>query len=791
MPFGGPRLPRGERGVILGPGVVAVEYVFLGLAGLGFLISVVGGIWLLVEAFRESVGWGIGCLLCGLIQLAFLIQHWRVAKRPFLVQLAGTFLCFLAGAGIGWAEGLGGSDPFDPGATPPPAFASSLGPGTDLPGRVVRHEVRLGGSQSGFYDPPGHGGRLWVYLPPGFETAPRGSLPCVLIAPAGTSGLTGIRLGEGDEPEHTPYAEAGYVVVAYELDGPLANSDPTDAEARRAYLAYGAAQAGLVNGRIALEWVLATLPAVSPRAIYTAGHSSAGGQALLLAAHEPRLAGCVAYAPVTDLAAEHGEWAIGETWVFPRLKSFLRRASPTTHLDRLRCPVFLFHSLEDDRVQASLTRAFAGKLEAQGTETTYREVAEGDHYQSMIAEGVPAGIAWLEAHVAALGGVRPAPLPAQGGASGEPVIRMNRPPVEGVDWDDPQVILRMVGAESTRREALGQWQRRGLDRAEGARLAMLKALGPAAEEPQLVRLLLRSVGEHPPGAREALGCLPLAPEELRRALLTRLVRYPDPELPAAELVAAVEELPDTSDRLIDELLVRSDRPREGVAARLVAARGGEWARSDEARALLERLPPAELLSLAREPEEGTRLLAIRQLVARGAEVALPPLAALLRDPSPAVRQEAAGGLGELSDPQAVVPLLGALGEEQDEPTRVRMRRALANLPAQAVSEVLERLLSDPAPAQRLVAVSGLLAYASPASVRQLGKALEDGERSVRMAALEGLSQLRTSRVQGVPESVRQLTTAIGRLAASSDADEKRLARHLYYQLTGRLPEGKR
>ena len=58
----------------------------------------------------------------------------------------------------------------------------------------------------------------YLYLPPG-KHAPK-SLPCVLIAPAGSTCWRAWTLGDGDSPEHMPYVKAGYAVLAYELDGP-------------------------------------------------------------------------------------------------------------------------------------------------------------------------------------------------------------------------------------------------------------------------------------------------------------------------------------------------------------------------------------------------------------------------------------------------------------------------------------------------------------------------------------------------------------------------------------------
>ncbi|MGJ8653666.1 MAG: hypothetical protein ACSHX8_10370 [Opitutaceae bacterium] len=69
----------------------------LGLILLVVAVSlfVVGGIWFLVESFRESILWGLGCLFISPVQLVFLILHWDVAKKPFGLQLLGGALMFV------------------------------------------------------------------------------------------------------------------------------------------------------------------------------------------------------------------------------------------------------------------------------------------------------------------------------------------------------------------------------------------------------------------------------------------------------------------------------------------------------------------------------------------------------------------------------------------------------------------------------------------------------------------------------------------------------------------------
>lgn len=62
---------------------------------LGLIVGSVGGIWLLIEAFKTSVWWGLGCLLIQFVSLIFIIMHFDVAKKPFFISLAGTAIAIL------------------------------------------------------------------------------------------------------------------------------------------------------------------------------------------------------------------------------------------------------------------------------------------------------------------------------------------------------------------------------------------------------------------------------------------------------------------------------------------------------------------------------------------------------------------------------------------------------------------------------------------------------------------------------------------------------------------------
>ena len=71
---------------------------------LGALLLAAGSIafiWLAVVAFRQGVGWGLAVLFLPLANVIFAIKHWHEAKRPFLANLALSFL------GVGCMVGAG------------------------------------------------------------------------------------------------------------------------------------------------------------------------------------------------------------------------------------------------------------------------------------------------------------------------------------------------------------------------------------------------------------------------------------------------------------------------------------------------------------------------------------------------------------------------------------------------------------------------------------------------------------------------------------------------------------
>lgn len=322
------------------------------------------------------------------------------------------------------APGTGPASPFSPApASTPPASASPAAPAAGGPGDLFpiaslpfpkfvdlqsnpkgpRTKIEIITVNLGVINQnsrsPGFSMSMRVYLPPGEH--PDKSLGCVLVAPAGSNLLTGNGVDAPDYHDETlPYVKAGYVAITYSLDGALpAKQNATDAQFANAYREFAAAYAGVANARNAFEFVLAKLPQVNPERIFAAGHSSAAVVSLLFAEHEPRLKGCIAYAAASDVEKRLAP-ALNDPAV-PRLLSgireFAKRSSPRTHMAHLNCPVFVFHARDDSNEPFATSERFVGDLKQLGKKVTFEQTPRGDHYDSMIKQGIPKAIAWLKA----------------------------------------------------------------------------------------------------------------------------------------------------------------------------------------------------------------------------------------------------------------------------------------------------------------------------------------------------------------------------------------------------------
>ncbi|MEZ5957192.1 MAG: prolyl oligopeptidase family serine peptidase [Hyphomonadaceae bacterium] len=237
---------------------------------------------------------------------------------------------------------------------------------------------------------PNGAGRAWVYLP---EESAGERLPVVLIGPAGSHLFDGMTLGDGDRPEHIPYARAGFAVVSFDIPG-MPRSD-ADQEIIRAARAFKDGDGGVANARAALALALEQFPRLDANNVFTAGHSSAGTLSLTLCARLENLRGCVAYAPDVDLVATLDELAVILEPYVPGERAFIRSISPIEQVAQIRSPVMIFNAQDDGVVPVAAIATYVQRAEQAGVHVERVVVPRGGHYQSMIDRGVPAGIAWM------------------------------------------------------------------------------------------------------------------------------------------------------------------------------------------------------------------------------------------------------------------------------------------------------------------------------------------------------------------------------------------------------------
>lgn len=241
---------------------------------------------------------------------------------------------------------------------------------------------------------PNGGGRAWIYLP---DRTVGDRLPVVLIGPAGSHLIDGMTLSDGDRAEHIPYARAGFAVISFDIPG-MATTDDEIVQAARQFKD---GEGGVPNARSALALALERFPRLDPNNVFVAGHSSAATLALTLCARMERLRGCIAYAPDVDLIKSLGEGVDILDQYIPGERAFLASISPIELVDQIRSPVMIFNARDDDVVPIAEIDNYAQRAERASVALSRVVVARGGHYESMIDEGIPAGIAWMRAHLAA------------------------------------------------------------------------------------------------------------------------------------------------------------------------------------------------------------------------------------------------------------------------------------------------------------------------------------------------------------------------------------------------------
>lgn len=327
-----------------------------------------------------------------LVGMFYGVKYWNRAPASFAGILLGLLLCVCGVATMTHGFQTPMTTAMHQMANPDVVAAVSAPIAPPLPAaqhfapHIDLYEIRMGGSG------PGSGERIKLYMPTGEEAAH--SVPCVFIAPAGSSMITGMALTPADREEELRYLQRSFAVVAYDLDGPVSKG-ASNREAVGAIRAFRDAQYGVLNGRIAMDYVLAHVPAIDPAELFAVGHSSAGAVALNLAANDQRIRAVVAYAPAADATTRFSSKAKAALSGYVAVDEILAAASPINHVEGITCPVFLFHADDDDTVTTAEFQRLVSALQSAGKQVTVATVPDGGHYESMINRGIDLGMHYL------------------------------------------------------------------------------------------------------------------------------------------------------------------------------------------------------------------------------------------------------------------------------------------------------------------------------------------------------------------------------------------------------------
>ncbi|MGN6367371.1 MAG: alpha/beta hydrolase family protein [Phycisphaerae bacterium] len=372
----------------------------MAMMGCGSLLVLVCMVWFRFKVRRAVRGEGGGLApFAGYIpfiglgfRIFYSVKYWNRAPVAFAGILLGLLLCVCGVAtmthGFQTPMATAMHQMADPDVVaavsapvaPPLPAAQHFAPHIDL------YDVHMGGSG------PGSQEHLSIYMPTGEEAVH--SVPCVFIAPAGSPMITGMALTPGDREEELRYLQRSFAVVAYDLDGQVSKG-ASNREVVSAIREFRDAQYGVLNGKVAIDYVLAHVPAIDPAELFAAGHSSAGAVALNLAANDPRIKAVVAYAPGVDAATHFSSKAKSALSGYVSVDEILAAASPINHVSEINCPVFLFHADDDDTVTTAEFQRLVNAMQAAGKQVTVATVPEGGHYESMINKGIDQGMKFL------------------------------------------------------------------------------------------------------------------------------------------------------------------------------------------------------------------------------------------------------------------------------------------------------------------------------------------------------------------------------------------------------------
>jgi len=245
---------------------------------------------------------------------------------------------------------------------------------------------------------------------------------------------------------------------------------------------------------------------------------------------------------------------------------------------------------------------------------------------------------------------------------------------------------------------------------------------------------IAEVANHPTDREDALLVLRRAGEDGVEVLLDLLVAAPTIE-ERRGIFMALTGMKEGTDQLVHML-----GHHQWFVVRNVAELAGELA--------LEEAVPALAKQLEHEDERVRKAVALA-LAKIGSSAAAAPLRRALHDKSPAVRIQAAVGVGGRRAAALAMTLVVAMEEETDEAVERELILALGRIGSTAAVQALikfaqpgGRLFGRKPAALRATAVEALRVAATPAAIGTLEGLTDDGDKQVRAAAHSALADLK-------------------------------------------------
>jgi hypothetical protein len=241
-----------------------------------------------------------------------------------------------------------------------------------------------------------------VYLP----TQPaKSKLPCIFIAPSGTTPLYGQLLKPMNRGEYMGYVKAGYAVIMYDVDGAIqdmskVNEAPLlmhpDKIVTARLKAFKAADGGVLNAKLAIDYAIARIPQIDPNAIYTAGYGSGGTIALMTAVADKRVKGAIAFTPVTDIPKKFPNLIDNISKIVPGFPESIERFSPYQNAAKMTKPLFVF---QDDTSTVNAledTNSFIELVGKSNSSVTFFHAPVIPSFHSdLVPTGMSQSIEWL------------------------------------------------------------------------------------------------------------------------------------------------------------------------------------------------------------------------------------------------------------------------------------------------------------------------------------------------------------------------------------------------------------